>query len=135
MEFGKPLSEFRRPSLCLHLGHKLLSFRNVPLDFLLVQAFDAYEFERLAVARASESDFVLVNLFREPVGALRGRGRTGAVSRVRARGSPVRSLAAVARAREPGGSGPGLARPRPDRAHSAVGNQLEHVRGSDALWK
>ena len=35
----------------------------------MVQAFDAYEFERLAVARAAESDFVLVNLFREPVGA------------------------------------------------------------------
>lgn len=43
--------------------------RVVPLDFLVVQAFDAYEFERLAVLRASESDFVLVNLFREPVGA------------------------------------------------------------------
>jgi integrase/recombinase XerD len=43
--------------------------RAVPLDFLAVQAFDAYEFERLAVARAAESDFVLVNLFREPVGA------------------------------------------------------------------
>jgi integrase/recombinase XerD len=43
--------------------------RPVPLDFLLVQAFDAYEFERLAVGRAAESDFVLVNLFREPIGA------------------------------------------------------------------
>jgi integrase/recombinase XerD len=43
--------------------------RTVPLDFLVVQAFDAYEFERLAVARAAESDFVLVNLFREPIGA------------------------------------------------------------------
>jgi site-specific recombinase XerD len=43
--------------------------RAVPLDFLLVQAFDDYEFERLRVARAAESDFVLVNLFREPVGA------------------------------------------------------------------
>jgi integrase len=43
--------------------------RTVPLDFLLVQAFDDYEFERLAVARAADSDFVLVNLFREPVGA------------------------------------------------------------------
>jgi integrase len=29
----------------------------------------ATEFERLTVARAGESDFVLVNLFREPVGA------------------------------------------------------------------
>lgn len=42
--------------------------RVVPLDFLVVQAFDGYEFERLAVPRATESDFVLVNLFREPVG-------------------------------------------------------------------
>jgi integrase len=43
--------------------------RVVPLDFLLVQAFDAYEFERLAVAGAGESDFLLVNLWRGPVGA------------------------------------------------------------------
>jgi integrase/recombinase XerD len=43
--------------------------RVVPLDFLVVGAFDGYEFERLAVARAGESDFVLVNLFRQPVGA------------------------------------------------------------------
>ena len=43
--------------------------RLVPLDFVTVQAFDAYEFERLAVPRAAGSDFVLVNLFREPVGA------------------------------------------------------------------
>jgi len=43
--------------------------RAVPLDFVTVQGFDAYEFERLAVPRAASSDFVLVNLFREPVGA------------------------------------------------------------------
>jgi integrase len=43
--------------------------RWVPLDFLVVQAFDGYEFERLAVPRAGESDFLLVNLFREPLGA------------------------------------------------------------------
>jgi integrase/recombinase XerD len=43
--------------------------RVVPLDFMTVQAFDVYEFERLAVPRAAGSDFVLVNLFREPVGA------------------------------------------------------------------
>jgi len=43
--------------------------RAVPLDFLVVQAFDAYELERLQVARALASDHVLVNLFREPVGA------------------------------------------------------------------
>jgi len=43
--------------------------RVVPLDFLVVLAFDGYEFERLGVPRAAGSDFVLVNLFREPVGA------------------------------------------------------------------
>ena len=43
--------------------------RVVPLDFLVVQAFDAYEFERLQVPGAGDGDFVLVNLFREPVGA------------------------------------------------------------------
>jgi len=43
--------------------------RVVPLDFVTVQAFDAYEFERMTVPRAAGSDFVLVNLFREPAGA------------------------------------------------------------------
>lgn len=43
--------------------------RPVPLDFVSVQAFDAYEFERLAVPQAAASDFVLVNLSREPLGA------------------------------------------------------------------
>ena len=43
--------------------------RVVPLDFLGVQGFDGYQFERLAVPRAGESDFLLVNLFREPIGA------------------------------------------------------------------
>ena len=43
--------------------------RAVPLDFLTVRAFDTYEFERMRVPRAAGSDFVLVNLFREPVGA------------------------------------------------------------------
>jgi hypothetical protein len=42
--------------------------RVVPLDFVVVQAFDTYEFERMRVPRAAGSDFVLVNLFREPVG-------------------------------------------------------------------
>jgi integrase len=42
--------------------------RSVPLDFLVVQAFDAYEFERLGVPGAQDSDFALVNLFRQPVG-------------------------------------------------------------------
>lgn len=43
--------------------------RVVPADFLVVRAVDGYEFERFAVPRASESDFLLVNLFREPIGA------------------------------------------------------------------
>lgn len=43
--------------------------RAVPLDFLTVQAFDTYEFERCRVPGAAASDFVFVNLFREPVGA------------------------------------------------------------------
>ncbi len=42
--------------------------RTVPLDFLTVQAFDTYGFERMRVPRAAGSDFVLVNLFREPLG-------------------------------------------------------------------
>jgi integrase len=43
--------------------------RVVPLDFLTVQAFDSYEFERMRVAAAAGSDFVFVNLFRAPIGA------------------------------------------------------------------
>jgi integrase/recombinase XerD len=43
--------------------------RVVPLDYLAVQAFDAYEFERMRVPQAAGSDFVLVNLFRAPLGA------------------------------------------------------------------
>jgi integrase/recombinase XerD len=43
--------------------------RVVPLDFLVVQAFDTYEFERMRVAAAADSDLVFVNLFRAPIGA------------------------------------------------------------------
>ena len=43
--------------------------RAVPLDFLAVQAFDTYELERMGVPRAAAGDFVLVNLFRGPIGA------------------------------------------------------------------
>ena len=43
--------------------------RAVPLDFLLVQAFDTYVFERMTVPAAAAGDFVVVNLFREPIGA------------------------------------------------------------------
>lgn len=43
--------------------------RVVPLDFLVVQAFDTYQFERMRVQQAAASDFVFVNLFRSPLGA------------------------------------------------------------------
>jgi integrase len=43
--------------------------RVVPLDFLVVQAFDTYEFERMRVAGTADSDFVFVNLFRGRLGA------------------------------------------------------------------
>jgi integrase len=43
--------------------------RAVPLDFLTVQAFDSYEFERMTVTAAASGDFVFVNLFRVPAGA------------------------------------------------------------------
>ncbi len=43
--------------------------RAVPLDFLTVQAFDGYEFERLRAPRAAGCDFVFVNLFRGRAGA------------------------------------------------------------------
>lgn len=42
--------------------------RVVPLDSLVVRTLDAYVFERLAVPAAADSDFLLVNLFRAPVG-------------------------------------------------------------------
>ena len=41
----------------------------MPLDFLTVQAFDTYVLERASVPRATDGDFVLVNLFRAPIGA------------------------------------------------------------------
>jgi integrase/recombinase XerD len=43
--------------------------RAVPLDFVTVQAFDTYQFERMTVPAAAGSDFVFVNLFRAPAGA------------------------------------------------------------------
>jgi len=43
--------------------------RVVPLDFVTVRAFDAYEFERMGVPQAAGSDLVFVNLFRAPLGA------------------------------------------------------------------
>jgi integrase/recombinase XerD len=43
--------------------------RSIPVDFLVVQAYDQYVFERAEIPTAQASDFVLVNLFREPIGA------------------------------------------------------------------
>src|ERR1022692_4199238 len=43
--------------------------RAVPLDWVTVQEFDIYDFERMRVPRAAGSDSVLVSLFREPAGA------------------------------------------------------------------
>jgi integrase/recombinase XerD len=43
--------------------------RVVPLDFLTVQAFDTYQFERMSVPAARSGDFVFVNLFRGTAGA------------------------------------------------------------------
>ena len=43
--------------------------RAVPLSSLVVQAFDTYELERARCRAAAGSDFVFVNLFREPLGA------------------------------------------------------------------
>jgi site-specific recombinase XerD len=40
----------------------------VPADFLVVQSYDAYVVERDQISQARASDFVLVNLFKPPVG-------------------------------------------------------------------
>ena len=80
--------------------------RVVPLDFLVVQAFDTYELERMRVPRAAGSDFVFVNLF---------RGRIGAPMRPDAVGEPL--AAASLRA--------GLDTPvRPHQLRHACGSNL-----------
>jgi site-specific recombinase XerD len=43
--------------------------RVVPLDALVVRAVDTYQLERLALPEAGATDFLVVNLFREPLGA------------------------------------------------------------------
>jgi len=52
--------------------------RVVPVDFLVVGAYDQYVFERAGVPRAAGGDMVLINLFREPVGAPMGPDAVGA---------------------------------------------------------
>ena len=66
--------------------------RVVPLDFLAVQAFDTYAFERMAVSGAAGSDFLLVNLFRGRVGA---PVRPGAIGDLLAAASRRAGLAAA----------------------------------------
>ena len=80
--------------------------RVVPLDFLVVQAFDTYEFERMRVAGAADSDFVFVNLFR---GTDRRADAAG-----RDRGAAGRGVA-PGRARHPGPPAPAAARLRQQR--------------------
>nr|WP_280258854.1 site-specific integrase [Nocardia abscessus] len=48
---------------------KSRSSRVVPLDFLVVRAIDLYLLERAEQPAAADCDFVLVNLFRAPLGA------------------------------------------------------------------
>jgi site-specific recombinase XerD len=43
--------------------------RAVPADFLVVHAADDYAHERQGCAAADDSDFLLVNMFRAPLGA------------------------------------------------------------------
>jgi integrase/recombinase XerD len=43
--------------------------RAVPVDFLVVRAIDQYQVERQQCPAARDSDFLLVNLFRAPVGS------------------------------------------------------------------
>ena len=51
--------------------------RAVPLDFLLVQAIDQYQVERQQCAAARDCDFLLVNLFRPPLGSPMPAGAIG----------------------------------------------------------
>jgi integrase len=59
--------------------------RTEPLNSLTLQAFDTYEFERMRVSLAVSSDFVLVNLFREPTGAPMRPGAVGELMTAAAR--------------------------------------------------
>ena len=51
--------------------------RAVPLDFLTVRASDTYALERMTICGAAGGDFLLVNLFRAPVGAPMRPGAIG----------------------------------------------------------
>ena len=66
--------------------------RVVPLDFLTVRASDTYALERMTVCGAAGGDFLLVNLFRAPVGA---PVRPGAIGDLLAAASRRAGLAAA----------------------------------------
>ena len=66
--------------------------RAVPLDFLTVRASDTYALERMTVCGAAGGDFLLVNLFRAPVGAPM---RPGAIGDLLAAASRRAGLAAA----------------------------------------
>ena len=66
--------------------------RPVPVDELLVLAYDTYWFEREECRPARRCDFVLVNLFRDPVGAPM---RPGAVNELLAARNPKPMSASV----------------------------------------
>ena len=66
--------------------------RVVPLDFLTVRASDTYALERMTVCGAAGGDFLLVNLFRAPVGAPM---RPGAIGDLLAAASRRAGLAAA----------------------------------------
>jgi integrase/recombinase XerD len=66
---GEHLHVVRREDAANGAVAKSRRSRVVPLDFLVVQAYDAYCWERAQVREAASCDFVLVNLFRQPLGA------------------------------------------------------------------
>jgi integrase/recombinase XerD len=65
---GAHLHVIRRPNIN-GAWAKSRRQRTVPVDFLLVQAFDQYASDRQECVAARSSDFLLVNLFRPPLGS------------------------------------------------------------------
>ncbi|WP_433257469.1 tyrosine-type recombinase/integrase [Streptosporangium sp. CA-135522] len=65
---GEHLHVRRRPNLNGAIAKSRRS-RVVPVDWFVVQGYDQYMLERGACQQAQRCDFLLVNLFREPLGA------------------------------------------------------------------
>jgi integrase len=78
--------------------------RVVPLDYLVVQAFDSYELERMGIPAAGDSDFVVVNLFRRPdrraAAPRRGRGTASSAVGTGRAGPAGDAASAAARVRQ-----------------------------------